>query len=234
MPDPILPDEITGEELDRNLKHELSSLGPLISVIVARHLVMTSALLDIDPELAWQHAQAAARRAGRIGSVREAAGVAAYRAGLYADALRELRTAKRLTGSLDYLPMIADCERGLGRPERALELASSADVARLGSAEQAEMLIVAAGARIDRGEAAAAVASLQVAELSKSGRTPVRDRLRAAYALALAAAGRLDEAAVWRERAGLTEDEVDAQPDIEPLPESQIVDLLLEAEDEPS
>jgi hypothetical protein len=228
-PDPVLPEEITGDELDRDLKRELSTLGSFISGIVARHLVMASALVDIDPDLAWEHAEAASRRAGRLGSVREIAGVTAYRSGRYAEALRELRTARRLTGSDDYLPMIADCERGMGRPERALEIAGSPEAARLSPAERVEMLIVAAGARVDRGEASAAVAMLQIGELDKQGRTPVRDRLRAAYSFALEAAGRPEEAAVWRERAGL-EDEAE---ELAALEDSDIFDLMDDAEPDP-
>lgn len=230
-PDPELPEDITGDELDRDLKRELSTLGPFISGIVARHLVMASALIEIDPDLAWQHAEAASRRAGRLGSVREIAGVTAYRSGRYADALRELRTARRLTGSDDYLPMIADCERGMGRPERALEIAGSPEANRLAPAERVEMLIVAAGARVDRGEAEAAVAMLQIGELDKAGRTPVRDRLRAAYAFALEAAGRPEEAMIWRERAGLDQEAAD-EAEADALDDSDILDLMEEAEAE--
>ncbi len=86
---------------------------------------MAAQLLDEDPELAYAHAQAAQRRAGRVGLVREALGIAAYQVGHYEEALRELRTARRLTGSSEHLAVMADCERGLGRPERALDLAAS-------------------------------------------------------------------------------------------------------------
>jgi tetratricopeptide (TPR) repeat protein len=160
---------------------------------VARHI-------DDDPALAWEHAQAAVRRAGRIATVREAAGVAAYRAGEFQRALTELRAARRMSGSVEQLPLMADCERGLGRPERALELAGSPDASTLDVEGRVEMRIVAAGARRDLGQIDAAIVTLQCPELSK-GKGPWVPRLRYAYADALLAAGRTDEAVEWFERA---------------------------------
>jgi tetratricopeptide (TPR) repeat protein len=174
---------------------------------VARHLVMTGRLLDEDPEAAWQHALAARARGARIGAVREATGLAAYRTGRYAQALAELRTLRRLTGSSDHLPIMADCERGLGRPERALALAASAEAGRLATPERVELLIVASGARADLGQHDAAVLALQVPELESAAAEDWVSRLRVAYANALAAVGRDEEAAAWSERAGVIEDQ---------------------------
>jgi tetratricopeptide (TPR) repeat protein len=198
---------VTGAELDRDVRMALSSLSSFTSKEVARHLVLVGRLIDDDPEGAWQHAQAARARAARIGVVREAAGLAAYRAGHYAEALAELRTARRLTGSDQHLPVIADCERALGRPERALLMAASKDVGRLGVEERVEMLIVEAGARSDLGQKDAAVITLQVGLLDSHVRAPWVARLRMAYADALAAVGRDAEARHWLERAA------DADPD---------------------
>ncbi len=86
-----MPEDVTGAELDRDVRRALSSLGDFTAKEVARHLVMVGRLLDDDPEAAWQHALAARARAARIGVVREAAGLAAYHAGHYAEALAELR-----------------------------------------------------------------------------------------------------------------------------------------------
>jgi hypothetical protein len=133
--------------------------------------------------------------------VREAAGLAAYAIGRHDEALRELRTARRLTGSNAHLPLMADCERGLGRPERALALASSPEAAQLDEAGRVEMRIVAAGARLDMGQADAAVVTLQGPELTAKGQEPWRARLLSAYADALAAAGRGGEARTWLARA---------------------------------
>jgi tetratricopeptide (TPR) repeat protein len=127
--------------------------------------------------------------------------VTAYAAGEYAEALAELRAARRITGSAEYLPMMADSERGLGRPERALELAEDPSVAELPKADRIEMAIVAAGARRDLGEVDAAVVSLQIPELRSTADEPWVVRLRYAYADALEAAGRRGEARRWFERA---------------------------------
>jgi tetratricopeptide (TPR) repeat protein len=196
-----VPSDVTGAELDREVRADLRSLSVETTAAVSRHLAMAARLLDDDPELAWLHAQAAQRRAGRIAVVRETAGLTAYRAGHYEEALRELRTARRLTGSDVHLPVIADCERGLGRPERALSLASSADAARLDPAGQAEMRMVAAGARIDQGNPQAAVLVLQQLAHRVPAGAPWRARVYSAYADALEAAGRGEEARAWLEKA---------------------------------
>ncbi|MCI3925934.1 tetratricopeptide repeat protein [Paenibacillus sp. TRM 82003] len=179
---------------------------------VARHLVASGRLVDTDPERAWQHALAAQRRGGRIAAVREAAAIAAYKAGHFREALAEFRTVRRMTGDDSYLPLMADCERGLGRPERALDLASTPEVARLEPAAKVEMLIVAAGARADLGQREAAVVALQVPQLRAAGRAPWRARLWYAYADALIEVGREAEAREWLEKAADadTEGETDA------------------------
>ncbi|MFP5336368.1 MAG: tetratricopeptide repeat protein [Actinomycetes bacterium] len=201
VPDPALPDDVTGAELDQEVRADLRSLSKEGASAVARHLVMVARLVDSDPELAWQHAQAARRRAGRLGAVREAVGLAAYHAGHYDEALRELRTARRLTGNDVHLPVMADCERGLGRPERALALASSADAKRLDRAGQVEMRIVAAGARMDMGNPEAAVVLLRQAAQKAPASAPWRARVYSALSDALEASGRRAEAREWLERA---------------------------------
>lgn len=174
-----------------------------LAELVARHLATAVAVLASDPELALAHARAAARRAGRVAVVREAVGVAAYAAGDFGTALTELRAASRISGSADYLPMIADCERGLGRPQRALALAASPEAAALDRAGKVELLIVAAGARRDMGQLEAAVLTLQVPALNAraAGAGEWLARLRYAYADALAAAGRYADARLWFSRA---------------------------------
>jgi hypothetical protein len=230
-PGPLIPDDVTGAELDRDVRSALSSLSAFSAREVARRLVMVGRLIDDDPEAAWDHALAGRAHAARIGLVREAAGLAAYRAGHYAEALAELRTARRLTGSDEHLPVIADSERALGRPERALAIAASPEVARLDAEHRVEMLIVEAGARADLGELDAAVVTLQVGLLDTGSTTPWVARLRLAYADALAAVGREREAQHWLERAA------DADPDDltgvhERLAESEGVSLTDLEEDE--
>lgn len=191
---------MTGRELDRRVRAELSGLGAAAD-IVARHLVMVGLLMEDEPELAWEHAKAARSRGARLAVVREAAGLAAYRVGRYSDALAELRTVRRITGSSEHLPVMADCERGLGRPERALDLAASPEAASLTRQQRVELQIVVSGARTDLGQLDAAVLALQLPELHSAGDEPWVGRLRAAYAEALAAAGRSSEAGEWAARA---------------------------------
>lgn len=193
MREPEVPESVTGSELDRDVRRDLGALAADNATAVARHLVMVASLLDDDPGQALEHARAAQRRAGRVGAVREAAGLAAYRAGEYEEALRELRTARRLTGSEAHLPVMADCERGLGRPERALEAAAGDGPAQLDRAGQIEMAIVVAGARGDLGQHDAAVLGLQLPELDGRVSPDLEDaqeRLREAYDDALVSAGR--------------------------------------------
>ena len=195
--EPALPQEVTGRELDRVVRAELRGLSAETAEVVARHLVMAARLVEEDPQAALAHAMAAQRRAGRIAAVREAAGVTAYLAGRYSEALSELRAARRISGSHEHLPVMADCERGLGRPDRALELSRAPEVETLDRAARIEMRIVAAGARRDLGQSEAAVLTLAVPELRAKGKAPWLARLRYAYADALIAVGRLGEAREW-------------------------------------
>lgn len=129
--------------------------------------------------------------------VREAAGIVAYHAGEWNEALGEFRAARRMGGGPGHVPVMADIERALGRPERALDLARSPEAADLGHEERVELLIVAAGARRDLGELEAAVVGLQVGELDAKRRDPWSARLFYAYADNLLAVGRAAEAVQW-------------------------------------
>ena len=172
-------------------------------------MLVSPAANDSDPETAYQHTLAARARAARLAVVREACGEAAYAAGHYAEALTELRAAKRMNGATAYLPIMADCERALGRPERALELAKSPAVRNFAPEAKAEMTIVEAGARRDMGEIDAALRTLEFAPLSSRSRAAWVVRLRYAYADTLEAAGRLEEALTWFHRtAGIDGDEI--------------------------
>ena len=108
---------------------QLKGLPEKLAARVARHLAAAGMLIDEDPETAYQHTLAARARASRLAVVREATGEAAYAAGHYAEALAELRAAKRMNGATAYLPIMADCHRALGQPEQALKLAKSPSVA---------------------------------------------------------------------------------------------------------
>ena len=197
---PDLDPDITGKELDHNITQQLRGLPEKLANRVARHLVAAGLLLETDPETAYQHTLAARARAARIAVVREACGEAAYAAGHYAEALSELKAAKRINGSQEYLPVMADCERALGRPDRALALAHNPAVAHLEPHLKAEMTIVEAGARRDQGQLDAALRTLENAPLRNKTHADWVVRLRYAYADTLHAAGRTPEALEWFHR----------------------------------
>ncbi|MFV2142671.1 MULTISPECIES: tetratricopeptide repeat protein [Isoptericola] len=193
-PDPEIPEGVDARQLSKDARARLRGLSKDNADGVGAHLVMAGRLLDTDPEQAYLHAQAAVRRAGRIDVVREAAGIAAYRTGRYAEALRELRTVRRLNGSSEHLPLMADAERGLGRPERAIALAQSEEAATLDSEARTELAIVVSGARSDLGDHDAALTVLdRIPAPERQGDLGLR--VLQAQAVALEAAGRDDEAA---------------------------------------
>ena len=192
--------EITGQELDRSITGQLKGLPEKLASRVARHLAAAGMLLDTDPETAYQHTLAARARASRIAVVREATGEAAYAAGHYAEALAELRAAKRMNGATDYLPMMADCHRALGNPEQSLKLAKSPSVVNFAPEAKAEMTLVEAGARRDMGQLDAALRTLELAPLTSKNRANWVVRLRYAYADTLEAAGRDTDALAWFHR----------------------------------
>ena len=213
MPEPELPQHTDPTALDRETLAELRSLPASLAEKVAAHLVAAGGLLEDDPPGAHEHAWYARGLAPRLAVVREAAGLTAYRVGDYAAALAELRAVRRMTGDPSHLPVMADAERGLGRPDRALALARDADVRRLDPAGRVELAIVVSGARRDRGEYDAAVVGLQGAALDSDRLAPWTPRLWYAYADALLAAGRRQEAVRWFESAAAVDEagETDAE-----------------------
>ena len=197
---PDLPEHITGQELDRSITGQLKGLPDKLALRVARHLAAAGELIDSDPETAYQHTLAARARASRLAVVREAVGETAYAAGHYAEALAELRAAKRMNGATDYLPIMADCHRALGNPEQALKLAKSPSVVNFAPEAKAEMTIVEAGARRDLGQLDAAIRTLELAPLTSKSRQSWVVRLRYAYADVLLEAGRPADALAWFHR----------------------------------
>jgi tetratricopeptide (TPR) repeat protein len=179
---------------------QLKGLPEKLAARVARHLAAAGMLIEEDPETAYQHTLAARSRASRLAVVREATGEAAYAAGHYAEALAELRAAKRMNGATAYLPIMADCHRALGQPDQALKLAKSPSVANFAPEAKAEMTIVEAGARRDLGQLDAALRTLELAPLTSKSRASWVVRLRYAYADTLEAAGRENDALAWFHR----------------------------------
>ena len=194
--DPIIPEGITGEELDKVTRGDLLTLSAENAKIVSQHLACVHAFADSEPETAHEHAQAAVRHAGRVAVVRETAGYAAYRVGKFDIAIKDLKAAFRINGDVSIWPVLADCERGLGRPRKALELAGAPEAKKLQKEQAVELRIVAAGARRDLGELDAAVVTLQTNDLNTENDSWAI-RLRYAYADALEAAGRKEEALKW-------------------------------------
>lgn len=162
-PEPRINEGVTGAELDRAVHQQLRTLSKENAEGVAQHLVMAAALMEADDlDGALAHAETAVRRAGRVPAAREALGLVAYRSGDFARALTEFRTVRRLSGSHHVLPLMVDCERALGRIERALELAGGPEVGTLDIEERVELAIVVSGIRREQGQLDAAEVALQV------------------------------------------------------------------------
>ncbi|GAA5227289.1 hypothetical protein [Paeniglutamicibacter antarcticus] len=182
---------------------------------------MAGRLIDIDPMLAYEHTIAASRRGGRVAVVREAVGLAAYAAGEYAEALREFRTHRRISGSNLHLPLIADAERGIGRPGKTLEIAHSEVVETLDANGKVEMAMVASGAQNDLGNLEAALAELEIPQLELNRAFSYSPRLFSAYADALENLGRNEEATTWRKQISVAEEALGTGEFEEP----EIIDL---------
>lgn len=226
---PDIPDEVKASDLDRVARNELKTLEKENAEGVARHLVMAARLIESDPQLAHRHALAASRRAGRIGVVRETLAITAYAIEDYALALRELRTYRRITGRDDELPMMVDSERGLGRPEKALELARSVPRASLPVPVQVELAIAMSGARLDLGQNELALGELQIPQLDPARAYSYSPALFAAYAAVLEELGRDEEAETWWTRADVAADALD---DADAVDDDEIIEIIEEDGDE--
>lgn len=213
--DPVIPEDVTANQLDRAARTELKTLSKDNADWVARHLVMAGRLIESDVALAHRHALAAARRAGRIGVVRETTAITAYATGDFALALRELRTYRRITGRDDQLPLMVDSERGVGRPQQALELGRSVPRTELEPAVQVSLAIAMSGARLDLGQPELALTELEIPQLDPELAFSYSPALFDAYATVLEELGRTAEAEEWwarSERASAALDEA-AVPD---------------------
>jgi hypothetical protein len=197
----------------------LKTLSPENAERVSRHLAMVNLLINEDPELAHKHAIAAADRAGRIGMVRETLGLTAYTVGDFALALRELQAYRRITGSDDQLPVMVDCERGLGRADRALELGRSVDKSKLDAGVRVNLAIAMSGARLDKAQFDLALAGLEIPELNPSRVLDYSPHLFRAYAHTLELLGRFDDMKKWHDLADRAEAALadKAAPDVETL-----------------
>ena len=194
--EPTIPAGVSADELDRDALRALTTLSGPNRDIVARHLVMAGQLIDLDPEAAYQHAQAAVSRAGRVDVVREAAALTAYASGRYEEALREVRAVRRMRGDSSLRAVEADAERGLGHPEKAVEIIDATDASSLDLAEQVELVLVSSGARADLGQSDVGLVIVDdaLAALPSSVDDELRRRLMEVKAERLTELGRDDEA----------------------------------------
>lgn len=223
--DPELPEDVQPRDLDKAARVELKSLSKENADWVAQHLVMAARLIEEDPARAHEHAMSAARRAGRVGVVRETLAITAYATGDFALALRELRTYRRISGSNDQLPLMVDSERGVGRADRALELGRSVDRATLPNDVQVSLAIAMSGARLDLGQNEAALAELEIPQLDPNRAFSWSPDLFHAYADVLEELGRTDQAETWRERAGRAEDAIGVALSVD---EHETIDIVEE------
>ena len=196
---------------------------------------MAARLIDVDPELAHAHALAASRSAGRIAIVRETVAITAYATGDFALAVREVRTFRRISGRDDQIALLVDSERGLGRPDRALEAGRAVDRASLPVEVRVELAIAMSGARLDLGENERALQELDIPELDPDRAFSWSPGLFAARAAVLEELGRSDEATEWQRRAVIAEDVLDAaDADLETVEIDEIEELDIELDDDGS
>lgn len=189
------------------MKAELRGLPKELAAIVAAHLEAAGSLIEDDPALAFEHAMAARRRAARLPAVREAAAETAYAAEEFATALTEYRALHRMNGDPNYLPVMADCERALGKPQAALKLLKEAESAPLDPTQRLEAILVEAGARDDLGQRAEALRLLKATIIFGKGPREAQARVRYAYAALLEESGQAESAAEWFRAAEKFDDE---------------------------
>jgi len=230
---PEIPEAVTGRDLPPAARNELKTLSKENAEEVARHLVMAAQLIDDDPALAHEHALAASRRAGRIAVVRETVAITAYANSDFALALRELRTYRRISGRDDQIALMVDSERGVGRPDRALEVGRAVDRDALPVDVRVELAIAMSGARLDLGETERALQELDIPELDPDRAFSWSPGLFAARAAVLEELGRDEEAAQWRRRAEIAAEALGvADADLEEIEIEEIEELAIDLDDD--
>ena len=192
--EPKMPKGIEWSMLSSDDRERLRGLSKEHAENIGLHILAAYTLEERDPELALEHAKWVAHQASRIDFARETLAFVAYRQGDYKLALREFRTAFRMNGFLDYLPFIADCERGMGEPKKAIEVAASDDAKYLRGEAKAEMFLVYAGALGDLKMWDKAIEIVHTLGRSKGLAGEYRMRAVQAEQYFLEEAGRTDEA----------------------------------------
>lgn len=192
--EPKMPKGIEWSMLSTDDRERLRGLSKEHAENIGLHILAAYTLEERDPELALEHAKWVTHQASRIDFARETLAFVAYRQGDYKLALREFRTAFRMNGFLDYLPFIADCERGMGEPKKAIETAMSDDAKYLRGESKAEMFLVYAGALGDLELWDKAIEIVHTLGRSKGLAGEYRMRAVQAEQYFLEQAGRSDEA----------------------------------------
>ncbi|WP_119698326.1 hypothetical protein [Microbacterium halotolerans] len=192
---------------------------------------MAAREIDENAALAHEHAQAAVRHAGRVAVARETLAITAYRTGDFSLTLRELRTLRRITGRNEHIAMIVDSERGVGRPEKALEEGTGAQRDELDTAQRVQLAIAMSGARLDLGQTELALAELDINELDPDLAYSWSPGLFAARAAVLEDLGLTDEAEEWARRADVAAEAIaqelarDDELIVEEIPEMEISEM---------
>ncbi len=228
---PVLPEDVTPQDLPTAARNELKTLSKENAEQVARHLAMAARLIDDDPQRAHEHALAASRSAGRIAIVRETVAITAYALGDFALAVRELRTYRRISGRDDQIALLVDSERGVGRADRALEVGRAVDRAALPTEVRVELAIAMSGARLDMGEPERALQELDIPELDPDRAFSWSPGLFAARAAVLEELGRGEEAVQWQRRAEIAAEALGAlDADLEVIEIDEVEEIALPVE----
>lgn len=232
-----LDSDIDLHELPVGVRAELRGLRPDAAEEVGNYLVMAGRLVAQDPEAALPYAQAVKNRASRLPVAREALAEVAYAAQRFDIALTEFRALRRMTGNPEYLPVLADCERAVGRITAAMQLIKSGLAEVDNATIRIELHLVESGIRYDQGQVKEALRVLKeaIAETGKRGSKIARARLRYAYADLLLELGHRELAEKWfSTAAGLDEfGETDAEIRLAELSGIEILtaDLVVDEEE---
>ena len=169
--EPVIPADVLGTELAKKNFYQLKSLAAENAETVAKQLVMIERLLisreKSDWQLAHQFGLSVVYRAGRVGIVREYAGLAALKAEKFEESKRDLRAAHRISGKPGLLVYIASAELGLKKARKALEILGEVDAKALGFDDLIKARIVSALARLELGQLPAAQVSLNSSDEEK-------------------------------------------------------------------
>ncbi|RSX50625.1 tetratricopeptide repeat protein [Bifidobacterium callimiconis] len=224
--EPKMPKGLEWSMLSPDERERLRGLSKEHAENIGLHMLAAYTLEESDPEWALEHAKWIARQASRIDMTRETLALVAYRQGDYKLALREFRTAYRMNGYVDYLPFMADCERGLGNPKKAIELAMSDDAKQLRGEAKAEMFLVVAGAYADLENWDKAIDMVHTIGHAKGISGGYRMRAVQAEQYFLEQAGRTEEAAKLDDFVGRLEDEyADVEDDDDTIIDNDLEDI---------